>query len=48
MARDQVYIIRNTTACPNKAGSLAMAPGPAGPIGNGADKIVMSASSGER
>ena len=40
VARDQVYIVRNTMACPNKLG-MGMAPAPAP---SAAGQLVMSAS----
>ena len=43
MARDSVYIVRNTTACPNKMSGSAMAPAPSA---NPLNQLVMSASSG--
>ncbi|CAL5218603.1 g300 [Coccomyxa viridis] len=43
VARDSVYIVRNSTACPNKMSGSATAPAPsANPLG----QLVMSASSG--
>ena len=43
MARDQVYIVRNTTACPNKLSSSAMSPTASA---SSLNQVVMSASSG--
>ncbi|CAK0736397.1 hypothetical protein CVIRNUC_000740 [Coccomyxa viridis] len=45
VARDQVYIVRNTHACPNKLGSLATAPARA-PAGSSISQLMNAASSG--
>ena len=45
MARDQVYIVRDTRACPNKLGSRAAAPARA-PAGSSISQLMNAASSG--
>ena len=44
MARDQLYIVRNTSACPNKLGSRAAAPAGA-PAGSSISQLLTAASS---
>ena len=43
VARDQIYIVRNTTACPNKLSSSSASPAPSP---SSLSQLVMSASSG--
>ena len=45
MARDQVYIVRDTRVCPNKRGSRAAAPARA-PAGSSISQLMNAASSG--